>query len=272
MAVMAARRAMALVAAAVAAASTAMATATATAGSGPPSHGMAAATAAAIPDPVVLVEGTGSGDPLVPAVELDLLADRLEADGHTAFVFPLPGRGLGDIGATATRFAPFVDQVLAQTGASRVDVVGHSQGGLVARYYVKFLGGAGKVDSLVGLAVPHHGTKLANLAWLHGLVDCVGYEFCRQVVTGSSWLADLNGDDDTFGPVRYTNLATRLDLIVVPYTNSFQRSPGAVNVTIQQQCPLRIVEHLTLALDGTTYSGIRDALAGRPVRLNCLAL
>ena len=78
--------------------------------------------------------------------------------------------------------------------------------------------------------------------------------------------------DDTFGAVRYTNFATRIDPIVVPYTNAFQRSPGAVNVVIQQRCPLRVVEHVTLALDGTTYSGIQDALAGQPISLNCLAL
>jgi triacylglycerol esterase/lipase EstA (alpha/beta hydrolase family) len=228
--------------------------------------------AAATVDPVILVEGTGSSDPLVPAVDLNLLADRLEADGYTAFVFPLPGRGLGDIGETSEQFAPFVDEVLAETGASRVDIVGHSQGGLVARYFIQFLGGAGKVDSFVGLATPHYGTRIADVAALYGVLDCLGYPFCQQVVTGSAWLAELNGDDDTFGAVRYTNFASKLDLIVVPYTNSFQRSPDAVNVTVQQRCPLRIVEHLTLAIDGATYSGIQDALAGRPITLDCLAL
>lgn len=230
------------------------------------------AAAAMTPDPVIIVEGTGSVEPPLPAADLDVLHDRLVADGYTVFVFPLPGQGLGDIGETSVALAPFVDQVLAQTGASRVDLIGHSQGGLVSRYYIKFLGGAPKVDSFVGLATPHYGTKLANLASLHGLVDCLGYAFCQQVVTGSQWLRDLNGDDDTFGAVRYTNFATTLDPIVVPYTNSFQRSPGAVNVTIQQHCPLRVVEHVTLTLDGTTYSGIQDALAGRPVTLDCLAL
>ena len=231
-----------------------------------------AAAATAPSDPVIIVEGTGSSEPIVPAVDYNVLAGRLEADGYQAFVFPLPGRGLGDIAETSAAFAPFVDQVLAQTGASRVDLIGHSQGGLVARYYIKFLGGAAKVDSLVGLAAPHYGTQLANLAELHGLLDCVGYPFCQQVVTSSSFLAQLNGDDDTFGAVRYTNFASRIDPIVVPYTNAFQRSPDAVNVVIQQRCPLRIVEHVTLALDGTTYSGIQDALAGQPISLNCLAL
>jgi triacylglycerol esterase/lipase EstA (alpha/beta hydrolase family) len=233
---------------------------------------VAPAQARPAPDPVIIVAGTGASEPPAPVLDLTLLVDRLEADGYTAFVFYLPGQGLGDIGETSAAFAPFVDQVLAATGASRVDVIGHSQGGLVARYYIKFLGGSPKVDSFIGLATPHYGTQLANLASLHGLVDCLGYAFCQQVVTGSPWLDALNGDDDTFGAVRYTNFATNLDLIVVPYTNSFQRSPGAVNVTIQQHCPLHIVDHLTLALDGTTYSGIQDALAGRPITLGCLAI
>ena len=50
-----------------------------------------------------------------------------------------------------------------------------------------------------------------------------------------------------------------------------QRS-GATNVTIQSRCPLRVVEHVLLATDGTTYSGIQDALAKRPITLDCLAL
>ena len=224
------------------------------------------------PDPVILIEGTGSSEPVVPAVDYNVLIERLEADGYQAFVWPLPGRGLGDIRETSAAFAPFVDQVLAQTGAHRVDLIGHSQGGLVGRWYIKFLGGATKVDSFVGLATPHYGTKLANLAMLYGLADCLDYPFCQQATTGSDFLGDLNGDDDTYGQVEYTNFATRLDTIVIPYTNSFQRSPGAVNVTIQDRCPLHIVEHLGLAIDGTTYSGIQDALAHRAVTLNCLAV
>jgi triacylglycerol lipase len=222
--------------------------------------------------PVIVVEGTGSSEPLVPLLDYNRLAERLRADGYQPFLFRLPGRGLGDIGVTSTALPPFVDRVLAQTGATRVDLIGHSQGGLIGRYYVKFLGGTGKVGSIIGLAAPHYGTKLANLAMLFGLLDCLGYPFCQQAVTGSAFLRELNGDDDTFGDVRYTNFDTALDEIVVPHTNSFQRSGGATNLTIQDQCPLRVVEHLTLVTDGTVYSGIQDALAQRPLTLNCLAL
>jgi triacylglycerol lipase len=223
-------------------------------------------------DPVIVIEGTGSMQPLLPILDLNLLIDRLESDGHRAFVFRLPGGGLGDIRDTAAEFRPFVDQVLRQTGASKVDLIGHSQGGLVGRYYIKYLGGATKVDSMIGLAAPHYGSQVANLVFLYGVLDCLGFAFCQQSVTGSQFLRDLNGDDDTYGNVAYTNFGTVLDEIVVPYTNSFQRSAGATNVTIQNQCPLRIVEHVLLATDGTTYSGIQDALAKRPISLNCLAL
>jgi triacylglycerol esterase/lipase EstA (alpha/beta hydrolase family) len=222
--------------------------------------------------PVIIVEGTGSGPPLLAILDYSAMAERLRADGYQPYVFRLPGRGLGDIAETSAGLVPFVDRVLAETGASKVDLIGHSQGGIVSRYYIKFLGGESKVDSLVSLGAPHYGSQIANLAMLHGVLECLGYEFCQQVVTGSDFLRRLNGDDDTFGSVAYTNIETALDLIVLPYTNAFQRSPGAVNVTIQNQCPLRVVEHLLLAVDGTTYSGIQDALARQPIRLNCLAL
>ncbi len=50
------------------------------------------------------------------------------------------------------------NEVLAATKASQVDIVGHSQGGMMPRYYLKNLGGAAKVHTLVGLAPSNHGT------------------------------------------------------------------------------------------------------------------
>jgi triacylglycerol lipase len=223
-------------------------------------------------DPVIVIEGTGSSQPLLPILDYNLLVDRLERDGYRAYLFRLPGFGLGDIRETSAAFRTFVDQVVSETGASKVDLIGHSQGGLVGRYYIKYLGGASRVDSMIGLAAPHYGTGVANLVYLYGILDCLGFAFCQQSVTGSEFLRNLNGDDDTFGNVAYTNFVSALDEIVVPYTNAFQRSSGATNVTIQSRCPLRIVEHLLLATDGTTYSGIQDALAKRPISLDCLAL
>jgi hypothetical protein len=94
---------------------------------------------------------------------------------------------------------------------------------------------------------------------------------CTQSAVGSPFLIDLNGDDETFGSATYTNFATRYDIIVVPYTNSFQ-GDGATNVVVQDQCPGRLVGHITMVWDGATADGVDDALARRPIRLDCWAV
>lgn len=116
------------------------------------------AAASAGDDPVIIVAGTVS-----PAFANEPLRARLTADGYDAYIYELPGLGVGDIAATTAPLASYVDAVLAATGADRVDLIGHSQGGLVARYFVKELGGAAVVDSLISLGAPHYGTALANL-------------------------------------------------------------------------------------------------------------
>lgn len=228
--------------------------------------GSAAPAAAAPPDPVIVVAGTGS-----PAVVNEPLANRLRADGYRTWIFELPGLGLGDINASARALDRFADGVRAETGAARVDLVGHSQGGLVSRSYVKYFGGASEVDSIITLGAPHRGTAVANLVAFLGLGNCLSVVACVQMSIGSSYLADLNAGDDTIEPVRYTTIRTSLDELVRPVDNA-TLFDGAVNVRVQSQCPLRIVGHLGLIFDGTVYDGVRDALAGGPVRLNCLAL
>lgn len=90
---------------------------------------------------------------------------------------------------------------------------------------------------------------------------------------GSAFLADLNAGDDTIGNVSYTNFATVYDTVIVPYTNSFLANDGNnTNVTVQSHCWLRYVDHVSIPLDGTVYSGIQDALAHRSISLNCFAL
>jgi triacylglycerol esterase/lipase EstA (alpha/beta hydrolase family) len=68
------------------------------------------------------------------------------------------GGGVGARGGRGRELGRFVDAVLGATGARKVSLVGHSQGGMMPRWYVTFLGGASKVDDLVGLAPSNHGT------------------------------------------------------------------------------------------------------------------
>ena len=72
--------------------------------------------------------------------------------------------GSGDIKQSALQLSSFVDRVLAATGAGKVDIVGHSQGGMMPRWYMKFDGGATKVAHLIALSPSNHGSTLDGLA------------------------------------------------------------------------------------------------------------
>jgi len=98
------------------------------------------------PYPVVLVHGTsaeafGSWQTLSP---------RLAKSGYCVFALDYGVRGTIAIERSAAELGVFIDHVLAATGAPKVSLVGHSQGGMMPRYYLRFLGGAAKVEELIG--------------------------------------------------------------------------------------------------------------------------
>ena len=224
------------------------------------------ANAAPARNPVILVGGLSG---VAPAYEP--LAARLRADGHHVTIFQLPGLGLGDIRDSAVALGRRVAEVRTSTGAARVDLVGHSEGGLVSRHYLKFGGGTATVGRYVSLGTPQYGTYVANIVAFFGLGDCLDIPACQQMSIGSSFLAALNAGDDTPGAVRHTTVRTLQDELVRPVGNAAVND-GATNVLVQAYCPLRLVGHLGLVLDGTVYSIVRGALADAPVRPSCFAL
>ncbi|MFB9234971.1 esterase/lipase family protein [Plantactinospora siamensis] len=226
----------------------------------------AGSAVAAAGNPVIVVGGLSGF-----AAVYGPLADRLRADGYRTFVYELPELGFGDIAASATAFRGYVGRVLASTGAARVDLVAHSEGGLVSRYYLRNLGGAGSVGRYISLGTPQYGTYVANILAFLGLGSCVGIIACQQMTIGSSFLAALNSGDDTPGGVRYTTIRTAQDELVRPTPNA-ALTDGATNVLVQAYCPLRVVGHVGLVLDGTTYSIVRSALRDAAIRPDCLAL
>ena len=220
-------------------------------------------------DPVVIVGGFLTGQPIA-GVFYAGLADRLRADGYQAFIFGPVDFGLADIRDSAASLDSFVDGVRSTTGATKVDLIGHSQGGLTSRYYIKSLGGAAEVDSMISLSSLHYGTAVANLGAFLLLGNCAGIAGCEQMTIGSSFLDQLNAGDDTIGAVAYTNIATIWDELVIPYTSGFLRNDGNnTNVTVQAQCPFRFVGHVGVAFDSAVYSGVVDALRHEPIRLSC---
>lgn len=221
---------------------------------------------AATANPVIVVAGLSG-----VASAYEPLAARLRADGYRVFIYQLPGLGFGDIADSATAFKGYVEQVRASTGAARVDLVAHSEGGLVSRYYLRNLGGAGTIGRYVSLGTPQYGTYVANIVAFLGLGSCIGIIACQQMTIGSSFLAALNSGDDAPGDVRYTTVRTAQDELVRPVPNA-TLSGGATNILVQGYCPLRVVGHLGLVLDGTTYTIVRAALRDAAIHPDCFAL
>lgn len=208
------------------------------------------------PKPVVLVHGT-FGD---SRNGLQRLSWRLRTAGYCVFAIDYGNRATGPIQDSAAQLSTFVDKVLRATGAAKVSMVGHSQGGMMPRYYIKFLGGARKVDDLVGLAPSNHGTRNPLLLLPGAGVTC---RACLQQKTGSAFLRRLNAGDETPGPVSYTNIVTRYDQVVLPYTSGYLRGRRTTNITLQDKCRLDVSDHLLIPSDGPAIRLTLNALGRR---------
>ncbi|MCQ9707165.1 alpha/beta fold hydrolase [Streptomyces sp. BSP1] len=225
---------------------------------------------AAHPRPVVLVHGTFANS----VDNWLVLAPYLVNRGYCVFSLDygqLPGvpfiHGLGPIDKSAEQLRDFVDKVLAATGAPEADLVGHSQGGMMPRHYLKFLGGADKVNALVGIAPDNHGTTLLGLTRL--LPHFPGAEkflndktpALADQIAGSPFLARLNEGGDTVPGVQYTVIATRYDQVVTPYRSQYLDGPNVRNVLVQDLCPVNISEHVVIGtIDRIAFHEVANAL------------
>ncbi|GAA2808715.1 esterase/lipase family protein [Streptomyces showdoensis] len=225
---------------------------------------------AAHPRPVVLVHGTFGN-----AVDNWLgLAPYLVDRGYCVFSLDygqLPGvpffHGLGPVDKSAEQLDAYVDRVLAATGAAEADLVGHSQGGMMPRYYLKFLGGAAKVNALVGIAPDNHGTTLNGLTkllpYFPGAEDLLSASTpgLADQIAGSPLLTKLNAGGDTVPGVRYTVIATRYDEVVTPYRSGFLSGPDVDNIVLQDLCALDLSEHVAIGtVDRVVMHEVNNAL------------
>jgi triacylglycerol lipase len=203
------------------------------------------------PYPVVLVPGT------IIVTTWNVVAPALKRQGYCVYKFNYGNYGTAEIGQSARKLATFIDAVLAKTHAKKVSIVGHSQGGMMPRYYIKFLHGAGKVDDLIGLSPSNHGTVNPMIA-ATGL-SCPA---CDEQLAGSAFLAKLNRGSETPGPVDYTVVQTLDDITLVPYTSAFLSGPRSrvTNITIQDACPADFVTHLGIPSDPIALQWIENAL------------
>lgn len=145
--------------------------------------------------------------------------------------------------AIATEVRDAADQLRAQTGASEIDIITHSMGGLSSRYYLKFLSGTAHVDDWVSLAGPNHGTSTAYACWLFS-------RSCRDMTPGSGILNDLNSGNPIPGPTSYGTWWSSCDNVINPPTST--PLPGAANT--QTAC----LGHSAFLSNQTVFNQVRS--------------
>ncbi|HEX6909750.1 MAG TPA: triacylglycerol lipase [Longimicrobium sp.] len=187
--------------------------------------------------PVLFVHGWNSS-----ASTWNTMVARFKADGWTdAQLMAFSYNTSQSNATTAAEIATRVDQLLAANGATKVDIVTHSMGGLSSRYYAKNLGGDVKIDAWVSLGGPNHGTTTASACFSTA---------CAEMRIGSTFLAALNAGDETPGVPRYATWWSGCDEVINP-DDSVLLS-GATNT--QTVC----LSHGALHEDAGVYRSVRD--------------
>lgn len=197
----------------------------------------------------------------------------------------------GPVANSAAELGDFVDAVLAATNTKKVDLVGYSQGGMMPRYYTGFLGGAKKVNHLIGIAPSNHGTETTMAPRSSGplatgesalagvsLASSFLCQACIDQGAGSVFIRKLNSIGDLVAGPSYTVISTKYDEIVTPYQSQYLAGPArrVTNVTIQEKCPVDVFEHDQLPNDPAVQQLVLHSLGqvGGPAdqfyRPNCV--
>ncbi|MFI5725754.1 lipase family alpha/beta hydrolase [Streptomyces cyaneofuscatus] len=152
-----------------------------------------------------------------------------------------------DLRTAAELLGRHVEEICARTGQREVDIVGHSLGGLIARYYVQRLGGDHRVRTLVTLGTPHGGTAVAPGAGLHPIV--------RQMRGGSPLIEELRLPAPGCR-TRFVSFWSELDQVMVPVGTACVDHPDldAVNVRVTG------IGHLALPVHPAVAAAVREAL------------
>ncbi|MRH90816.1 hypothetical protein GFY24_25825 [Nocardia sp. SYP-A9097] len=207
--------------------------------------------------PVLLIHGTNA------TVETSLgpVRQALLDDGRC--VYGLDYDSSGSVATSVTYFAAAAERIAALNTVDAVDLVGKSQGALIARAAsLEFTGRqANPIRSVVAVSGPQYGVDPAGIpvAPLAALVP-PGTSALTDVVAGSPYLTTLNRGPVVAPGVRYTMIASRDDRIVTPYTSAFIDAPGVTNIVLQDGCPQDHAGHLAESTDPRTVDLVLHAL------------
>ena len=169
------------------------------------------------PRTVLLITGV-----TIPAEWFDPIVLRLQRDGFRPVVWEPPALLSGDLVENSRRLAQVVDEIRAQTGEERIDILAECTGGLLARHYIQSLGGDAHVSRMITFISPQNGLPKAALAH-----DLVGWPALEDLTPGSVFLETVNNaplPED----VAVTSIYTCTDEYIQPYKTSI--IPGAKNI------------------------------------------
>jgi triacylglycerol lipase len=203
-------------------------------------------------EPVLLVHGTG----LTPAESWAWNYEKLlPAAGFDVCTVALPDRAMTDIQRSA-EYVAFAVQTIKRLTHRRVAVITHSQGGMEARWAVRWWPSVRRgVDDLVLLASPNHGIVGADACADSG--NC--WPAVWQMATAAHFLHALNSVDETPGGVSVTNIYSLSDELVEPSSTVPLRGDHVTNVAVQDLCP-RPVHHAGMLTDPAVWALVVDAL------------
>ncbi|MFD7664908.1 esterase/lipase family protein [Streptomyces sp. NPDC059788] len=153
-----------------------------------------------------------------------------------------------DLRKAAELLGRHVEQICERTGHSRVDLVGHSLGGLIARYYTQRLGGDLRVRTLVTLGTPHGGTRVAPLMSAHPLV--------RQMRPHSDVIVELARPAPNCR-THFVCFWSDLDQLMVPVETARIDHRDLITRSVR----VSGIGHLALPVNGAVAAGIREALS-----------
>ncbi|HSS67913.1 MAG TPA: alpha/beta fold hydrolase [Nocardioidaceae bacterium] len=207
------------------------------------------------PGPVLLVPGYGGSEAALRQLEV-----TLSQHGRTASVVHLAGDGTGDLRSQVPVLDRAVRAALRQSGASSVDVIGYSAGGVIARLWVAD-GGASLARRVVMLGTPNHGTDLAGLA--SSVVPDFCPSACQQLAPDSDLIRRLNAGDETPSGPSWVSVWSDDDRVVFPPDSA--SLDGALDISIQSVCGnVGDVSHGDLPTDGAVVSLVLDLLGPGP--------
>jgi triacylglycerol esterase/lipase EstA (alpha/beta hydrolase family) len=210
-------------------------------------------------DPVLLIHGTFADSAINWSWNY---AKALPTTGRRVCWVDLPDKAAGDIQVSSQYVVSAIRQ-MAQRSHRQVAIISHSQGGLEARWALRWWPSLRpKVSDAILLVSPNHGAIYPDTA-------CVLPNSCAaslyQMMSSSRFLAALDRGGDAIGKVPFTSVATRADKVFVgPDQAAFKPAgPTTRNFVLQDLCPADAAQHNDLPFDGPAYQIALDALDHR---------